>query len=51
MRYWYVFWVANLFIDGLAFARISLVVIVRGAEDLQQLFFRLRKQEAREADQ
>lgn len=44
MRYWYMFWIANLFIDGLAFALISLVVVVRGVGDLRHLFIKLREQ-------
>ena len=44
MRYWYTFWIANLFVDGLAFALISVVVIVRGVGDLRQLFIKLRAQ-------
>ena len=43
MRYWYYFWVANLFIDGFAFALISVVVVVRGFGDLRRLFIKLRE--------
>ena len=44
MRYWYWFWITNLFVCGLAFALVSLVVIVRGAGDLRHMFTRLRNQ-------
>jgi hypothetical protein len=51
MRYWYMFWIANLFIDGLAFALISLVVIVGGVGDLRQLFLKLREHGPLDDDQ
>ena len=39
---WYYFWIANFFLAGSAFAVITIVVLVRGAHDLRDMFAGLR---------
>jgi hypothetical protein len=46
MSYWLYFWVANLILAGLTFVVITVVVIVRGIGDLQEMFRRLTKGES-----
>jgi hypothetical protein len=46
MSRWLYFWVANLILAGLAFALITVVVIVRGIADLKEMFRRLTKGES-----
>jgi len=41
MRAWLIFWTASLWLAGGSFAAITLVVTVRGAKDLRQMFERL----------
>ncbi len=43
MSNWYYFWVANFIVAGSAFALITLVVLVRGIQDLREMFSRLRR--------
>lgn len=42
MKAWYYFWLANFFIAGSAFAVIALIVLVRGLQDLRDMFVKLR---------
>lgn len=44
MKAWQVFWTANLLVAGSAFAIITLVVAVKGFQDLRNLFARWREQ-------
>jgi hypothetical protein len=43
MRFWYYFWTANFIVAGLAFALITLVVLVRGSQDLREMFAGLKR--------
>lgn len=47
MAGWYYFWMACFMIAGSAFAIIALVVAVRGAADLRQMFAGLREERQR----
>ncbi|HEU5453561.1 MAG TPA: hypothetical protein VFU76_16305 [Terriglobales bacterium] len=38
MDAWYYFWMANFFLAGSAFAVIAVIVLVRGARDLREMF-------------
>ena len=40
MKYWFDFWIACFILAGSAFALIALIVLVRGAADLRQMFTR-----------
>jgi hypothetical protein len=42
MNAWYIFWMANFFIAGSAFAVIALIVLVRGVKDLRDMLAGLR---------
>ena len=42
MRFWYYFWTINFVVASSAFAVIALIVTVRGAIDLRDMFARLR---------
>ncbi len=42
MNGWYYFWMANLVISGSAFAIIALITLVRGIQDLREMFANLR---------
>jgi hypothetical protein len=46
MSLWLYFWVANLILAGLTFVLITGVVIVRGIDDLKEMFRRLTKGES-----
>ena len=46
MSRWLYFWVANLILAGLTFVLITVVVIVRGIDDLKEMFKRLTKGES-----
>jgi len=43
MRAWEIFWAAALWMAGVSFASITLVVAVRGFHDLRVLFRQLRQ--------
>lgn len=49
MGFWYYFWTINFIVAGSAFALITLVVVVRGTQDLRSMFARLREEGARRA--
>ena len=42
MKGWYYFWIANFAIAGSAFVIITLIVLVRGSQDLRKMFARLK---------
>ena len=42
MNFWYYFWTANFILAGSAFLVITLIVAVRGAKDLREMFARLK---------
>lgn len=42
MKYWFYFWILCFVAAGSAFALIALIVLVRGAGDLRQMFVRLK---------
>ncbi len=42
MNAWYIFWMANFFIAGSAFAVIAIIVLVRGVKDLRDMLAGLR---------
>jgi len=42
MGFWYYFWTINFVISGSAFLIITLIVAVRGARDLRDMFARLK---------
>lgn len=44
MRYWEIFWTVGLLVAGASFAFITLVVTVKGAQDLREMFRRLHAQ-------
>jgi len=44
MKYWQIFWTLNLVIAGVAFAFITVVVTIRGVNDLRQWFANLLSQ-------
>lgn len=44
MDAWYYFWMANFFLAGSAFAVIAVIVLVRGARDLREMFTSLAAQ-------
>ena len=43
MGFWYYFWTINFIVAGLAFVLITILVMVRGTQDLRSLFGRLRE--------
>jgi hypothetical protein len=43
MGFWYYFWTANFIVAGSSFALITLVVMVRGSQDLRNMLRSLRK--------
>jgi len=43
MGFWYYFWTINFIVAGLAFALITLLVVVRGTQDLRSLLARLKE--------
>ena len=47
MNFWYWFWVANFAVAGSAFVVILVVVAVRGARDLAEMFRVLREEKLR----
>jgi len=51
MGFWYYFWTINFMVAGLAFALITVIVLVRGSQDLRSMFARLKESSAtRELD-
>ena len=44
MKFWEIFWTLNLVIAGAAFAFITVVVTIKGVNDLRQWFGNLRRQ-------
>jgi hypothetical protein len=47
MQGWYYFWMANFVLAGSAFAVITLIVLVRGLNDLREMFVNLRAEAQR----
>jgi len=47
MTGWQYFWAASLLISGLSFAGITVVVAIRGLQDLRYMLSHLREQRAR----
>jgi hypothetical protein len=43
MSFWYYFWTINFIVAGSAFAVITVLVMVRGSQDLRSMFARLRE--------
>ena len=48
MKYWEIFWTLNLVVAGTAFAFITVVVTIKGVNDLRQWFANLRSQKQEE---
>jgi len=47
MGFWYYFWTINFIVAGLAFVFITVIVLVRGSQDLRSMFARLKESGAR----
>ena len=45
MKYWQWFWTISLIVAGAAFAFITVVVTIKGFQDLREFFSRLSKQQ------
>jgi hypothetical protein len=43
MGFWYYFWTINFIVAGSAFALITILVVVRGTQDLRSMFARLKE--------
>jgi hypothetical protein len=43
MSFWFYFWTINFIVAGLAFAFITVIVLVRGSQDLRSMFARLKE--------
>jgi hypothetical protein len=43
MVFWYYFWTINFIVAGTAFALITVIVLVRGSQDLVSMFARLKE--------
>jgi hypothetical protein len=43
MGFWYYFWTINFIVAGLAFVFITVIVLVRGSQDLRSMFARLKE--------
>jgi hypothetical protein len=43
MGFWYYFWTINFIVAGSAFALITVMVLVRGSQDLRSMFARLKE--------
>ncbi len=50
MRYWLFFWTFAAVTAGLSFALITIVVTIKGARDLRDLFRRLVEQKRRHGE-
>jgi hypothetical protein len=46
MGFWFYFWTILFIVATIAFALITIVVVVRGGQDLRSLFARLKENEA-----
>jgi len=44
MKYWYWFWMINFVVASLAFTVIAAVVLVRGIQDLREMFSSLKSE-------
>jgi hypothetical protein len=47
MMFWYYFWTINFIVAGSAFGLITVIVLVRGSQDLRSMFARLKESNAR----
>jgi hypothetical protein len=43
MGFWYYFWTINFIVAGAAFVLITVIVLVRGSQDLRSMFARLKE--------
>jgi hypothetical protein len=43
MGFWYYFWTINFIVAGGAFILITVIVFVRGSQDLRSMFARLKE--------
>lgn len=43
MGFWYDFWTINFIVAGSAFVIITVIVLVRGSQDLRNMFARLKE--------
>ena len=43
MGFWYYFWTINFVVAGSAFVLITVIVMVRGSQDLRSMFARLKE--------
>ena len=50
MYLWQIFWTAAVLIAGLAFAFVTLVVTLKGGQDLREMFARLLEQKKHQDD-
>lgn len=48
MNPWYIFWMINLAVAGTAFVVIAIIVLIRGIQDLRQMFQNLRAEAGRQ---
>jgi len=46
MGFWYYFWTINFIVAGSAFVFITVIVMVRGSQDLRSMFARLKESSA-----
>jgi hypothetical protein len=44
MRFWQIFWTVGVLVAGFAFAFVTLVVSLKGGQDLRDMFRRLLEQ-------
>ncbi len=44
MRFWQIFWTISVLVAGLSFAFVTLVVTLKGGQDLRDMFKRLLEQ-------
>ena len=47
MNFWYYFWTINFIVAVVAFGLITVIVLVRGSQDLRGMFARLKESGAR----
>lgn len=48
MYYWQVFWTVSVLVAGLSFAFVTVVVTLKGGQDLREMFRRLLEQKRNE---